>query len=125
MYNLRVALLFATAASIAPAMAGEGNGEPFPSPGVSLTRSITNPVYAHKSQDPFQFYNPGISTTLRNDTALPGKSQEPFPFRSPGGVAALQAPGQDVGSGIASATRKPAAPMPLAQRMAGRQGSHS
>lgn len=104
--------------------AGEGNGEPFPGPDASVTTDVSKPVYGHKSQDPFQFYVPGVSTSVSNLKPLAGRSQDPFPFHAPDTVVALHGPITGPQSGTALTTTGQGPTQPTAEHRAVGRGSH-
>ena len=85
------------------ALAGEGNGEPFPGPDAMVTTKVGTPVYAHKNQDPFQFSAPATSMSMTEYKPLSSKAQDPYPFHGPDTVVAPHAPVIGPESGVAAA----------------------
>ncbi len=104
MRNLLIASVALIGLSATAAYAGEGNGDPFPSPNASVTSTVGAHPYANKDQDPYQFRVAGAVSQVDGYKLSVDHSQDPFQFR----VAGSQIGGSDNPS-LASRDQSPTA----------------
>jgi hypothetical protein len=92
MRGLLLASIVFIGASASVALAGEGNGEPFPGPDFVVVTRTANAKLAMKGQDPFSYAAGGTTMTLGRYKQAVAKTQDPFPFAAPSTVIQQQNP---------------------------------
>ncbi len=81
-----LAAALATFAMTGVALAGEGNGDPFPGPDAVVREEVGKPNYTMGADAPFNYFYTARPTPLEGYHAAAGSSQDPFPFKASGQV---------------------------------------